>query len=194
MPFPCAASRASAISMARSSTVSISTGLPAIRCLRVWPSSNSMAMKRPPVFLANFVDRTNVRMVQRGSGLCLALETGQSLRVFGYIIRQKFEGDKPAELQNPRLCRRHPSLRRPVSRRCGSARWSGRSWSRANVMAGSVGKSMKALELAVSQRGCCCNIAITLFDPVLTGNTGRTTWCRRRAIVVNRGFDVFWRV
>ena len=50
MPFACAASSASAIWMPRSRTSSISSGLPAIRCRSVCPSSNSIAMKvRPSV-------------------------------------------------------------------------------------------------------------------------------------------------
>ena len=43
-----AASSASAIWMPRSSTVSISSGLPLIRCRSVCPSSSSMAMKDRP--------------------------------------------------------------------------------------------------------------------------------------------------
>jgi hypothetical protein len=48
MPFEWAASRASAIWMPRSSTASISSGLPAIRCRSVCPSSSSIAMKLRP--------------------------------------------------------------------------------------------------------------------------------------------------
>ena len=48
IPFAWAASNASAIWMPRSSTVSISSGLPAIMCRRVCPSSSSIAMKVRP--------------------------------------------------------------------------------------------------------------------------------------------------
>jgi hypothetical protein len=37
-------------------------------------------------------------MVQGGSGLSLALKAGQSLRVFGYIVGQKFQGDETVQL------------------------------------------------------------------------------------------------
>jgi hypothetical protein len=48
MPSECAASSASAISMASDSTVSTSIGFPAIRCFSVIPSRNSMTMKVCP--------------------------------------------------------------------------------------------------------------------------------------------------
>jgi hypothetical protein len=67
----CAASRASATSMASGRRLSISRGRPAMRCLRVTPSRNSIAMKASPVLLANVVNRTNVCVVQSGSGLRL---------------------------------------------------------------------------------------------------------------------------
>src|SRR5262249_16315115 len=44
------------------------------------------------------MDRTNVGVVQRGGGLCLTLEAGQSLSVLGYFIRQKFQGDEAMQL------------------------------------------------------------------------------------------------
>ena len=46
--FACAASSASAISIASGSSCSVSTGLPAIRCFSVMPSRNSMAMNARP--------------------------------------------------------------------------------------------------------------------------------------------------
>ena len=45
IPLPCAASSASATSMARGSRISRSRGRPAMRCFRVTPSRYSMAMK-----------------------------------------------------------------------------------------------------------------------------------------------------
>ena len=48
--------------------------------------------------LVDFVNRANVGMVQRGSGLRLALKTGQSLRVFGHIVGEKFQGDEAVQL------------------------------------------------------------------------------------------------
>ena len=48
IPFVCAASSASAISIPSDSTVSISNGRPAIQCFSVMPSRNSIAMKAWP--------------------------------------------------------------------------------------------------------------------------------------------------
>jgi len=50
--------------------------------------------ERLTILLIHFMDRANVRMIQRGSRLCLALKAGEGLCVFGYIIRQEFESDE----------------------------------------------------------------------------------------------------
>jgi len=50
------------------------------------------------VLIVNFVDRANVGMIQRGSSLGFALETAEGLRVFGYVVGQKLEGNEAAEL------------------------------------------------------------------------------------------------
>src|SRR5215469_3684678 len=55
--------------------------------------------ERLPVLLVNFVNRADVRMVQCGSRLCLALEAGKSLCVLGYVVRQKLEGNEAMQLQ-----------------------------------------------------------------------------------------------
>ena len=39
------------------------------------------------ILLTDFVDRADVGMVQRRGGLRLALETGESLRISGYLVR-----------------------------------------------------------------------------------------------------------
>jgi len=54
--------------------------------------------ERLTVLVVNFVDRADVRMVQRRSRLRLALETGESLCVFGDFVRQELQGDKAAQL------------------------------------------------------------------------------------------------
>src|SRR5439155_22213983 len=46
------------------------------------------------ILLPDVVDRANIRMIQCGCGLRLALETGQGLRVFRDFIRQEFQRDK----------------------------------------------------------------------------------------------------
>jgi hypothetical protein len=42
--------------------------------------------ERLAILLTDFVDRADVGMVQRRGGLCLALETGESLRISGYVV------------------------------------------------------------------------------------------------------------
>src|ERR1022692_979111 len=51
-----------------------------------------------PMLIVNFVDGADVRMVQRGSRLRLALKAGQSLRVLGNLVRQELQGSKAAQL------------------------------------------------------------------------------------------------
>ena len=46
------------------------------------------------VLLVNLVDGANVGMIQGRSSLRLAVKTSQSLRVFGDLLRQKFQGDE----------------------------------------------------------------------------------------------------
>ena len=53
--------------------------------------------ERLAVLLANFVDRADIGMIQRRSGLRLALKARQRLRVSGNLVGQKLQGDKAAE-------------------------------------------------------------------------------------------------
>jgi len=62
------------------------------------------------VLIVNFVDRADVRMIQRGSGNGFPLEAAKRLWVFGYIVRQELQGYKPAELDILSLVNHtHPS-------------------------------------------------------------------------------------
>ena len=49
--------------------------------------------------IVDFVDRANVRMIQRGGRLRFALKAAENLRIFGYVVRQKLQRHKAAELQ-----------------------------------------------------------------------------------------------
>src|SRR5437899_492900 len=49
------------------------------------------------ILLPDVVDRANIRMIQRGCGLRLALETSQGLSVSGNLLRQKLESDETME-------------------------------------------------------------------------------------------------
>jgi hypothetical protein len=53
-----------------------------------------MAMKGLPALLADLVDRADVGVAEGGRSLCLAVETGQCLRVSGDFIRQELEGNE----------------------------------------------------------------------------------------------------
>src|SRR5580693_2926863 len=50
------------------------------------------------ILLIDLVNSADVRVIQGGGGFGLALETAQSLGILGYIIGQKLEGYKTAEL------------------------------------------------------------------------------------------------
>src|ERR1700722_3539732 len=54
--------------------------------------------ERFAVVFINLVDGADVWMIQSRGSLRLALKTGECLRVFGYLIGQELEGNKPAEL------------------------------------------------------------------------------------------------
>ena len=47
--------------------------------------------------LPNVIDRADIRMIQCGCGLRLALETGQGLSVSGNLLRQELQGDETME-------------------------------------------------------------------------------------------------
>jgi hypothetical protein len=57
----------------------------------------SMARKGLPLVRANLVSRTDVWMVEGGSGLRLPLETLHGLRVLTWGVREELEGYEPAE-------------------------------------------------------------------------------------------------
>src|SRR6266849_1139520 len=62
------------------------------------------------VLVVNFVNRADVGMVQGRGGLGFALKAAECLRVFGYVVGQELECDKPAELHILSLVHHtHPS-------------------------------------------------------------------------------------
>ena len=52
---------------------------------------------RAAVLLADIINRTDVGVIQGGSGASLALKTTQGLRIAGEGIRQEFERDKAVQ-------------------------------------------------------------------------------------------------
>ena len=53
--------------------------------------------ERMALVLADVMNRANVRVIQGGGSLRFALETSQSLRVFGHFVGQKFQGDEAVQ-------------------------------------------------------------------------------------------------
>src|SRR5713226_5366407 len=49
------------------------------------------------VLLPDLIDRADIGMVESGGCLRLPLEAGQGLGVFGDVIGQKLQGDKPVQ-------------------------------------------------------------------------------------------------
>src|SRR5215469_1016399 len=97
MPSACAASSASATSMAISSSRSVGTGLPVMMCFNVWPSRYSIAMKGMAVLVADFVDRADIGVIQCGGSARFAAKAFEGLRVFGYIVGKKLQRYEAAE-------------------------------------------------------------------------------------------------
>src|SRR5580700_180806 len=48
--------------------------------------------------LVNLEDHADVGMIEGGCSLRLTLEAGQSLRIFGNLVRQELQGDKAVQL------------------------------------------------------------------------------------------------
>ena len=53
----------------------------------------------PPVFLCDFVNGADIRVIQRRSGSCLALKALQRLRIFLHVFGQELERDVAAEVE-----------------------------------------------------------------------------------------------
>src|SRR5437879_2089406 len=69
-------------------------------------------------------------MIQCGRRFRFPLKPRESLGIFSHVVRQELQGPQTAPASRPPLCKPPPSRRRLVSRRCGSARWSGQSFGR----------------------------------------------------------------
>jgi hypothetical protein len=53
----------------------------------------------PSAHFVNFVDRADVRVVQRGRSFGFALKTAEGLRIVCKFVGQELEGNKPSELE-----------------------------------------------------------------------------------------------
>src|SRR5277367_1372941 len=94
MPSRCAASRASATSIATSSVFSSGIGRSAMVRFKVCPSRKLHGDKAPAILIANLVDGADIRMVERGRGTSLAAEAFDGLWVFREVIGKEFEGNE----------------------------------------------------------------------------------------------------
>ena len=99
MPLACAASSPSAIWMPRSSTASISKRLASDPVPERLTLQQFHGDEGSPIGLIDLVDGANVRMVQRGRGFGLALESAESLRVVSQFVRKELQGDVAAEFE-----------------------------------------------------------------------------------------------
>ncbi len=114
------------------------------------------------IFLANVVNSADIGMIQRGSGLGLALKTSQGLRVTGDLVRQEFQGHKTVQpgvfgLVNDAHAAATELLDNAVVRDGLADHWR-ESYVR------ETSKSMKAVELAAVQQGRWRKIPVTLTD------------------------------
>jgi hypothetical protein len=91
IPLEWAASKASAIRMLRSSTVSISSALPAIVCRRVW-LKQFHGDESSPIAFVDLIDRADMRVIQRRGSLGFTLESAESLCVIGKVIGEELNG------------------------------------------------------------------------------------------------------
>src|SRR5713101_744216 len=114
--------------------------------------------------LRNLINRTDIGMVQGRCCAGLPAEAFQNLRVLGNVVRQKFQGDETTE---HRILGLVDDTHAPAVQllddavvRDGLAD----HWRESYVC--ETGKSMKAVDLAVSQKGCLAKNqlhALTLF-------------------------------
>ena len=103
MPSACAASSASAISIARSIEASVSSGRPGDAMLQRHAVQKLHGDERLAVLFADFVNGADVGVVQRRCGLGLALKAARGIADRGDFVGQELEGDKPVELVSSAL-------------------------------------------------------------------------------------------
>src|SRR5579862_2198160 len=72
--------------------------LPGDAMLQRQPIQKFHGDERTPVLFGDFMDGTDVGMIQGRSRLRFALEPAQSLRVFRNLVRQELQGDKAVQL------------------------------------------------------------------------------------------------
>ncbi len=96
-PLEWAASRASAISVAKASKASSSTGFAGDAVLQGRAIEVLHGDEGAAVVLSDVVNGADVGMIERGGGLGFALKTGEGLGIAGHVFGQEFQGDKTME-------------------------------------------------------------------------------------------------
>ena len=115
------------------------------------------------VALVDFIDGADVGMIKSGCGTGLATKSFQSLEIVRYFFGQELQGHEAPKsgvlclIHNP-----HPTATELLD---DAVVRDGLADHGKQCYGGVVGKSMKAGELAVSQKDDWRNIAITLIDP-----------------------------
>src|SRR5436190_10285523 len=97
IPSPCAASSASAISMASESIV---FGFHRTACDPMFqrhPVKELHGDECPPIMFTDVMDRADIRVIQRGCGLRFTPEAGKGLRIAGNVLRQELQSDKTTQ-------------------------------------------------------------------------------------------------
>jgi len=77
--------------------------------------------------LANVMNCADIRVIESGGGLGFAAEPTQGLRIFGELLGEEFRGDEAIQARVLCFVYYSHSAACRASRRCGNARWSGRS-------------------------------------------------------------------
>ena len=97
MPSACAASSASAISMAERQQRFSFQRTPRDAVLQRRAVQKLHDDERLPILLPDLMDGADIGVIQCGSSLSFSLEASQHLGVFGYFFEQKLQRDKSVE-------------------------------------------------------------------------------------------------
>ena len=113
IPLAWAASGASAISIARLRSTSVSNGFARNAVLQRHALEKLHNDEGVPVLLTDVVNRADVGMIQGRSSLSLALESGERLRIAGNFIGQELESYEAMQPRVLGLVNAHPATAKP---------------------------------------------------------------------------------
>ena len=130
MPLEWAASRASAISMAKFENGVRDRGTAGDGVLERFAFEALHGDEGFAVFLADVVDGADVGVIEGRGGSGFAVEAFECLRILGDGVGKKFEGDEAAEARVFAFIYDAHSAATEFLDRCGNGRWFGRSFGR----------------------------------------------------------------